>query len=143
MPKSLEERRQTLLAMERRFRHLAGEFQEELVENTNAESGVEDSSGGSSDNETADVATTTYNAELAQTMRFRYRDRLVDVQSALQRIRDGSYGICAACGAVIPEARLDTMPETPYCIDHAASELAVDDQPNLYPKPWPKEPWSA
>lgn len=143
MPKSLEERRQTLMEMQRRFRHLAGEFQEELVESTNSELGVTDSSPGTGDSEYADTATDMYNAEMAQTMRIRYRNRLADVELALQRLRDGSYGQCAACGEVIPEARLDMMPETVYCVTHAMTNLAVDDQANLTPRPWPREPWSA
>jgi RNA polymerase-binding transcription factor DksA len=37
------------------------------------------------------------------------------IRSALARIADGSYGLCAHCGDQIAEARLDAVPWTPFC----------------------------
>jgi RNA polymerase-binding transcription factor DksA len=37
------------------------------------------------------------------------------IRSALARITDGSYGLCARCGDPISEARLDAIPWTPFC----------------------------
>lgn len=45
---------------------------------------------------------------------------LEQMEAALQRISDGSYGFCAVCGAVIPEGRLEARPWTPFCIQHAS-----------------------
>jgi DnaK suppressor protein len=42
--------------------------------------------------------------------------RLHEVEAALKRLHDGSYGICTECGADIMEARLDAMPETAHCM---------------------------
>lgn len=42
------------------------------------------------------------------------------IRAALKRIADGSYGVCARCGAEIPEARLDALPWTPLCRECAA-----------------------
>ena len=39
------------------------------------------------------------------------------VESALGRIRDGSFGQCLSCGNEIAGARLEAVPWTPYCID--------------------------
>lgn len=47
------------------------------------------------------------------------QEQLNDVQSALAKMEDGSYGTCVKCGNPISEARLEAMPATPYCIDHA------------------------
>ena len=47
------------------------------------------------------------------------RDQLSDVEGALQRIDEGTYGLCEVCGKQISEARLEAMPATPFCIDHA------------------------
>ena len=41
------------------------------------------------------------------------------INAALQRIKDGSYGVCVRCGAQIEAARLDLLPFTPFCKDHA------------------------
>jgi RNA polymerase-binding transcription factor DksA len=45
--------------------------------------------------------------------------QLVEVDRALAKLDDGSYGLCEACGRPIGEARLEAMPATRFCIDHA------------------------
>lgn len=47
---------------------------------------------------------------------------LSEIDAALQRLADGSYGRCQECGKVIPDERLELMPATRYCLDH--QELA-------------------
>jgi RNA polymerase-binding transcription factor DksA len=37
------------------------------------------------------------------------------IQAALARIAQGSYGDCVRCGADIAPARLDLLPATPFC----------------------------
>jgi RNA polymerase-binding transcription factor DksA len=46
---------------------------------------------------------------------------LDQVDAALARIADGTYGICAVCGEAIAEGRLEARPWTPYCISHASA----------------------
>lgn len=41
------------------------------------------------------------------------------VKRALDRIQDGTYGICAHCGEEIPQARLEASPEATSCVDCA------------------------
>jgi DnaK suppressor protein len=41
---------------------------------------------------------------------------LRNVRAALQRIADGSYGICLRCDEEISPKRLNAVPWTPYCI---------------------------
>ncbi|HWH34493.1 MAG TPA: TraR/DksA C4-type zinc finger protein [Acidimicrobiales bacterium] len=48
------------------------------------------------------------------------QDALVDVDRALAKLDDGTYGRCENCGADIAEARLEAMPATRYCIDCAS-----------------------
>jgi RNA polymerase-binding transcription factor len=40
------------------------------------------------------------------------------VRDALQRIENGTYGKCVNCGRQIEEHRLESVPWTPYCLDH-------------------------
>ena len=47
------------------------------------------------------------------------QDQLADVEAALRRLDDGTYGQCAVCGEQIPEARLEAMPAARTCIKHA------------------------
>ncbi len=42
---------------------------------------------------------------------------LADVDAALKRIENGTYGECISCGVPIAEERLDALPFTALCID--------------------------
>jgi RNA polymerase-binding transcription factor DksA len=48
------------------------------------------------------------------------RASLAQIEAALARMEEGTYGICAVCGAEIPEGRLEARPWTAYCIEHAS-----------------------
>jgi DnaK suppressor protein len=59
---------------------------------------------------------------------------LQDVRAALDRLDQGTYGRCVVCGEQISPARLEAIPETPYCIRHAeeaARATEAADQPLL------------
>lgn len=43
---------------------------------------------------------------------------LTEVQDALKRIDEGTYGRCIVGGELIPEKRLDAIPWTRYCVKH-------------------------
>ncbi len=47
------------------------------------------------------------------------RRDLDDIEAALRRMDEGTYGQCEVCGEPIGEARLEVMPATRYCIEHA------------------------
>jgi RNA polymerase-binding transcription factor DksA len=47
------------------------------------------------------------------------RRDLEDIEKALQRMDAGSYGTCEVCGKEIGPDRLEVMPATRVCIDHA------------------------
>jgi len=44
-------------------------------------------------------------------------DELEVIESALLKIREGTYGECAVCGTQIPPERLQVYPEAVCCID--------------------------
>jgi DnaK suppressor protein len=44
-------------------------------------------------------------------------EELGQVQAALQRIEEGTYGTCLDCGRSISDARLEALPWTPYCVE--------------------------
>ncbi len=41
---------------------------------------------------------------------------LTEVQDALKRIEEGTYGCCVVCGQAIPEKRLEALPWAARCI---------------------------
>jgi RNA polymerase-binding transcription factor DksA len=47
------------------------------------------------------------------------RRELDDIEVALARMDDGSYGTCEVCGGEIGVSRLEMLPATRFCIDHA------------------------
>ena len=47
------------------------------------------------------------------------RSELDEVERALAKIDAGEYGTCEVCGQPIAEARLEAMPATRFCIEHA------------------------
>ena len=44
-------------------------------------------------------------------------ETLIQVQDALKRIEDGTYGKCNTCGKQIPVARLEAVPWAAYCVE--------------------------
>jgi RNA polymerase-binding transcription factor DksA len=47
------------------------------------------------------------------------RTRLAELDAAISRVADGSYGRCEVCGAPIGDARLQARPAARTCITHA------------------------
>ncbi|HHH39238.1 MAG TPA: TraR/DksA family transcriptional regulator [Sedimenticola sp.] len=43
-------------------------------------------------------------------------EELKQINRTLNRIEAGDYGVCAACGEPIPEARLKVLPYSEYCV---------------------------
>lgn len=83
-----------------------------------------DSSGeiALADQHPADAASDTEMRELDLATEVLFEARVGQVDDALRRLDDGSYGICAMCGKPIPAERLELVPETPYCVEDAAKQ---------------------
>lgn len=64
----------------------------------------------------AETGTDNFERETALNIATGESDRLRDVTDALQRIADGSYGVCEGCDEQIPKKRLDVFPAARYCI---------------------------
>jgi DnaK suppressor protein len=47
-------------------------------------------------------------------------DTLQEIDDALQKLNDGTYGRCESCGNAITEARLEAMPAARLCITCAS-----------------------
>ena len=69
------------------------------------------------DNHLADTATETYDRELDYTLEENSEHVLAEIDAALRRIDEGTYGICSNCGKPIPEERLEALPWATLCID--------------------------
>jgi RNA polymerase-binding protein DksA len=78
-----------------------------------------DEVAATSDNHMGDVATATLGREIDYTLGENSEQILAEIDRALQRIEDGSYGKCTACGKEIPAERLEAYPWASLCIDDA------------------------
>ena len=68
------------------------------------------------DNHLADTATETYDRELYYTLEENSGHVLGDIDAALKRIEEGTYGICTNCGKPIAVERLEARPWATLCI---------------------------
>jgi DnaK suppressor protein len=61
-------------------------------------------------------------------LRIRDRERklISKIQEALERIDDGTYGICESCGEDISEERLKARPVTTLCFDCKKHQEAME-----------------
>ena len=60
--------------------------------------------------------------ELTLTLLGSDEDILDQTEAAIQRIEDGSYGRCRACGQPIPQSRLDAIPYAAECVPCASQQ---------------------
>ena len=66
-----------------------------------------------------ETATVTLNREIDYTLGENSGQVLSEIEAALKRIEDGTYGTCAACGKAIAPERLEAHPWASLCIDDA------------------------
>lgn len=92
------------------------------TEATEEDDSFSESAPASGDSEYADHATDLYVKELDVAMEERFKDRIREIDGALQRIATHQYGTCIRCGKPIPESRLEALPETPFCLEDAMQE---------------------
>jgi len=50
------------------------------------------------------------------TLEKRIRDQLAEVEHALHKFEDGTYGFCDSCGQPIDPARLEALPQASLCL---------------------------
>lgn len=76
----------------------------------------------------ADHATETQDREQAFHMASREGKYLFYIEEALDRVRNGTFGVCKKCGKIIPKARLEAVPTAKMCIEcKSAQERAAGE----------------
>lgn len=74
------------------------------------------------DNHPADMGTETFERGKDIALNEHTEKELEDINKALHAISDGTYGICAVCGADISYERLMALPTADRCAHHAKEE---------------------
>lgn len=80
----------------------------------------EDSAGELShlDQHPADSASDAFEREKEFSILDQVQAELEDVERALKRLDEGSYGLCQACGCAIGDERLAAVPAARFCLEH-------------------------
>jgi len=89
-----------------------------LEEIATAEEGLADlirDSGDGAGDDQADAGSKTFEREHEMSLANNARDMLDQVEHALARISDGSYGVCESCGKPIGKYRLQAFPRATLC----------------------------
>jgi RNA polymerase-binding transcription factor DksA len=69
------------------------------------------------ENHLGDVASATFDRELDGGLEEGAQATLRDIEDALGKIEEGSYGVCEVCGEPIGAERLSAIPWARLCID--------------------------
>jgi RNA polymerase-binding protein DksA len=101
-----EERERIVNAIEYLASENPGNMQDELGE-----------LAGGSDNHLGDMASVTFDRELDEGLEEGAQQTLAQIDRALAKLDDGTYGICERCGKAIAEERLLARPWATLCID--------------------------
>ena len=65
----------------------------------------------------ADVATDNYDREFSLGLASNDRQFLYDLEDALKRIEEGTFGVCEECKMVLTKARLKALPYARLCLN--------------------------
>lgn len=96
-------------ALRAKQRQLIESYQrDKAAGNTQPDDGIQD---------LADKAASAYSKELNFSLSDTERNLLMSIEEALVRLKNGAYGSCTNCSAVIGEKRLQAVPWTQFCID--------------------------
>ncbi len=72
--------------------------------------------GDGAGNDQADVGSTTLERDHEMSLANNARDMLDQIERALARIDDGTYGVCESCGKAIGKGRLQAFPRATLCV---------------------------
>ena len=72
--------------------------------------------GEGAGNDQADVGSATFERDHELSLANNARGMLVQTQHALERIDDGTYGVCESCGQPIGKMRLQAFPRATLCM---------------------------
>lgn len=73
------------------------------------------------DQHQGDIGTETFEREKDFSILEQLEAEIGDLDAALRKIDEGTYGTCEICGTEIQPDRLEAMPGTRTCIEHAGA----------------------
>lgn len=93
---------------------LVGIYEEMIGTQRGFERQVKDAQPNPAQREAADAATSAFDRDMNLAQASHYQELLTEVEDALKRIEDGTYGVCEKSGKPIPIERLRAIPWARY-----------------------------
>ena len=87
-----------------------------VAEHEVALNGLMRDSGDGAGQDQADMGATTFERDHELSVLLSERDKLAQIDRALARIDDGTYGVCESCGNPIGKLRLMAFPRATLCM---------------------------
>ena len=97
--------REILTRQLRQHTEMVRDNQSDALEMAAADDGVKD---------VADMSVQDVSQEIEYRLSERASQTVADIDQALMRIDEGTYGVCGRCGRDIPERRLEALPTARY-----------------------------
>ena len=105
-----------------KFRRLLEDKKTTLASDLAKTRSAEEETTEESTQDIADKAVSSYTREFLYSLTDGERSTLLQIDDAIGRIDDATYGMCVNCGTIMAEKRLTAVPWAPYCVD--CQELA-------------------
>lgn len=86
------------------------------------------------DNHPADLGTETFMMEQDKGFKQKIESTILEIESAIQKIDDGTFGLCEKCKNRIGEERLDLIPYVKLCINCAKEKIPLDTKMKFRPE---------
>jgi RNA polymerase-binding transcription factor DksA len=114
-----EHARQLIVSERERLAALVREREAEGIGTESENESVSELS--SLDQHLADLGTETFEREKDFSLLEQLEAEIEDLDAALRKVDEGTYGICEICGKAIEPERLEAIPGTRTCIEHAGA----------------------
>jgi RNA polymerase-binding transcription factor DksA len=81
---------------------------------------IDHSLGAPGDDDFEEMATEAENDETLEALGHASEEEVAQIKFALERVKNGVFGICAKCGNPIPDDRLAAVPYATHCVSCAS-----------------------
>lgn len=86
------------------------------------------------DNHPADLGTEVFMMEQDKGLINKLNDTLYEIETSLDALERGDYGICVSCGKEIDKERLELIPYLKLCIDCSKEKIPLDRKMSFRPE---------
>ncbi|MEA2452811.1 MAG: DnaK suppressor protein [Actinomycetota bacterium] len=98
-----------------------------LIHNLGEDAEAEENGGelNTLDQHPADAGSETFEREKDMAIVSNLEEQISEVEAALKRLEEGTYGTCEKCGKPIGDERLEVVPTARYCVEDQGAREAL------------------